>query len=143
MENRTGSDRRRRPTPPLSRYWLVGRRSGERRDANPQSIYVDRYSRREWTLVIFLLALGVWDAVFTVAHLAGGGQEMNPLMRVVVGPGNYGLFVRVKLAVTLSCLLFMLIHIRFRIMRAALPWVVALYLSVLALHVYNALSAVV
>ncbi|MEM6289474.1 MAG: hypothetical protein AAF845_20210, partial [Bacteroidota bacterium] len=45
---RTGQDRRRRPTPMFSRYWLRGRRrSGGRRPGEDENVYVDRYYRTE------------------------------------------------------------------------------------------------
>ncbi|MBI2822023.1 MAG: hypothetical protein HYX74_07340 [Acidobacteria bacterium] len=116
---------------------------GERRAGRRRSVYVDRYGKGEWMLILFLLALSAWDTVFTVMHLARGGQEMNPLMELLVGMGNYRYFAWVKLAVTVSCLACLLIHIRFRIMQSVLHWLVLVYCYVLAVHVYNSLSSAV
>lgn len=68
---------------------------------------------------------------------------MNPLMELLLGTGNYRYFAWVKLAVTLSCLACLLIHIKFRIMQSVLQWLVVIYSFVLALHIYNGLSSAV
>ncbi|MBI4457121.1 MAG: hypothetical protein HY644_14660 [Acidobacteria bacterium] len=68
---------------------------------------------------------------------------MNPLMELLVGVGNYSHFAWVKLAVTIPCLVCLLIHIRFRMMQTVLPWLVVIYCYVLAVHVYNTLSSAV
>ena len=44
LDRRRGGDRRSRPTPWISRYWLRGRRRGDRRKAHRGREYVDRYT---------------------------------------------------------------------------------------------------
>lgn len=130
-------ERRKRPTPPLSRYWLIGRRRGAP-DGTPT--YVDRYHKDEWVLILGLLVLSIWDAVFTVTHVANGGQEINPLLSLVLAAQNYAGFVWIKLSVTLLCIVFLLIHIRFWLVKTLITLVLIMYSFLLALHVYNAFS---
>ena len=55
---RLGVDRRRRPTPALSRYtFRGGRRRGPRRAADPQSIYVDQIG---WGLTCILATIFIF-----------------------------------------------------------------------------------
>ena len=75
--DRRQGDRRTRPTPLFSRYWLFGRRRGGRRTDEADNIYIDRYSAAEWFLVIGVLVLSVLDMVFTLVHLDDGGHRLT------------------------------------------------------------------
>ena len=123
-------ERRHRTTPMLSRHWLRGRRreGGER-------AYVDRYRRDEWTLVITIFAFSVADLVLTILYLEDGGEEANPIMRLVL-QGGYLQFAVVKMLVTILGLLFALIHIRFRYIRQILIVVFCLSALLYSYHLY-------
>ena len=135
------TDRRRRPTPALSRYWLRGRRRGGRRAGEIADVYVDRYRPAEWALVLGLLALALVDWAWTLAHLARGVEEANPLLALAVQRGGVVGFSLVKLAATFAPIAVLALHLRFRVARALLPVALAVYGSVLAVHVVAQLVA--
>lgn len=139
-QRRNGPDRRRRPTPMLSAYWLRGRRRGGRRDGETRDVYVDRPSRSEWALAIAIVALGLIDAAWTLAHLGRGVPEANPLMAWAWESGGTLGFVTLKLGVTALAAGFLLLHSRFRLTRALLPLTVAAYVALLGVHAATELA---
>jgi len=133
-EQRSLSDRRQRPTPVLSRYWLRGRRRGGRRDHERWNIYVDRYSRGEWACVLGLLLLTAIDGLWTWAHLLRGVPEANPLLAWAWEQGGIAGFLTAKFAITVSALFVLLLHVRFRWTRRLLPLALVVYTALLAVH---------
>lgn len=133
---RAGGDRRRRPTPMISRYWLHGRRRGGRRDGERQGIYVDRYTRLESVLIGWIAGAAVADLALTLLHLSQGGEEANPLMAWFLHVGGIPAFCAAKLAITAGAALFLLWHIRFRGTQLALWGIAAIYAGLIAYHVY-------
>jgi len=133
---RRRKDRRRRATPFLSRYWLVGRRRRGRRENEHCDIYVDRYSRGEWLLAGGILLLSVLDMIFTLVHLDAGGTEANPVMAFTLAQGGYALFKVVKLATTVLGLTVLLIHVRFRRVKGLLIFAFTLYAGIFLFHLY-------
>ena len=97
IERQRRADRRARPTPVISRYWLRGQRRAARRIDEMENIYVDRYTPAELALVAGVLILSVLDMVFTINHLNAGGTEANPAMAWVLDLGGHALFMGVKL----------------------------------------------
>jgi hypothetical protein len=93
----------------LSRYLLIGRRRGGRREGETDHIYVDRPG--PWVVAGFvvLTILSAADAWFTLDALARGGKEANPVMRAALSLGNTG-FVIVKTVVTFVCGAFLALH---------------------------------
>ena len=75
-------DRRRRPTPILSRYTFFGRRKYVRREEDKQAyIYVDQYSLRTMLFMLCILLMGIADAILTLYHInENQAKELNPLM---------------------------------------------------------------
>ena len=71
----SGYDRRRRPTPLLSRFTFKGRRRAGRRTEESRNVYVDRFTATEWMLAAGIMVLSLLDLVFTLAHLDAGGRE--------------------------------------------------------------------
>jgi hypothetical protein len=130
---RQGPDRRSRPTRWISRWWLVGRRRGGRRDGEQRNIFVDRYSGWEWAAAVALLLLCIADLVMTLDVLQHGGSEANPIMRWALDLG-VPVFVALKLGLTLLGALVLLIRVRFRGMRAALVGLVVLYVALIGYH---------
>ncbi|MDZ7373106.1 MAG: DUF5658 family protein [candidate division KSB1 bacterium] len=119
-ERRTGADRRRRPTPMLSRYTFRGRRRGPRRASDPQwNYYVDRPRKRDWAMALTLFVLSAFDAFFTLYLLGRGAYEVNPVMRTVLGYGH-SVFLGVKYSLTLLAVLVLLLHANFYLWRPLL-----------------------
>ncbi|MBK8977859.1 MAG: hypothetical protein IPM29_18280 [Planctomycetes bacterium] len=133
-DRRRADDRRQRPTPMLSRFWLRGRRRGARRTCEAQGIYVDRYTRTEWALCAAILALSLADLALTWRHLARGGEEANPLLDWVLATAGGWAFSLTKVALTTVPLLWLLLHVRFRRVRPALFGLLLAYALVLAWH---------
>ncbi len=80
-EHRRIADRRRAPTPMLSRFACVGgRRAVGRRVAERANIYVDQHGPLLLLVVVWLTALNFLDAYFTFLFLSYGGQELNPVV---------------------------------------------------------------
>lgn len=79
---RSGRDRRKAPTPPLSRYTLWGgRRKGPRRPEDAEvHRFVDLYDNRFLLPLLTLLGLSLVDALFTLHFINAGAREMNPVM---------------------------------------------------------------
>jgi hypothetical protein len=104
-----GPDRRRRPTPMLSRWLLSGRRRGGRREGERRHVYVDRPGF--WALAGFflILTLSILDAAFTLALLRRGATEANPVMQATLHLGD-GAFVFIKTVVTAAAAGFLCLH---------------------------------
>ena len=80
MDNRTFEDRRKTPTPILSRYTLSGLRcSFRRREDQRRGGYVDRYGQGLFIYLLLIAGLNILDAFFTIIILGSGGREGNPL----------------------------------------------------------------
>ncbi|MEM8710256.1 MAG: DUF5658 family protein [Planctomycetota bacterium] len=132
---RAREDRRRRPTPMLSRYWLRGRRrQAGRRAGDVAHVYVDRYTRAETLLITWLLISSAADLALTLLHLSQGGTEANPIMDWFLVRGGTAAFVAAKLGLTAIPGLFLLLHVRFRGTRIALVGLGAMYGVLLAYH---------
>jgi len=134
-ERRSKGDRRRRPTPWMSRYWLTGRRRGARRASEGVGQYVDRYRWSEWALVIAIVALCIADYCLTLKIVDAGGSEANPLMQLLLDQGR-GLFGAVKIGITVLGVLFLLIHIRFRRVNRVTQAILVLYCLLMLWHLW-------
>ena len=135
VERRSGTDRRGRPTPWMSRYWLRGRRRGGRRAEDRRQVYVDRYQWSDVLLVLGVVVLCAADYLLTLEVIQRGAIEANPLMDFLLRQGS-GLFGAVKLGVTLLGMLFLLMHIRLQHVRAATLIVLALYTVLMLWHLW-------
>lgn len=105
-----GPDRRKRPTPFLSRYTFFGRRRENRRLDDPQkNYYVDRLGGRYWWVVAIILVMSVADALFTLnIHKTGRFMEVNPLLNAVIFDSR--LFQLVKYLLTVLGILALCLH---------------------------------
>jgi hypothetical protein len=127
-------ERRRRPTPMVSRYTFRGRRRDIRRSPEGRrGYYVDRYSPIEIAGVIVLLTLTVIDAMATLHILRKGGTELNPIMRSALEVGNE-YFLISKLTISLAGAILILLHSRYPGVRRALQALLALYGGVVIYH---------
>ena len=132
-ERRRLADRRARPTSFLSVFRLRGRRRGFRRAGEGRSQYVDCVSGRVAILALAILVFSVLDALFTLLHLEGGAQEINPFMRVALLAG-LPVFLGVKTLGTGAGVVFLAIHQLFRISWAALHGVAIAYAALFTYH---------
>lgn len=115
-ERRRGTDRRQRGTGPLASVSLLGRRTMGRRGGDRNNLYVDRYHPAlRWVCVGLLLLSGV-DAFLTLSLLERGGEELNPLMRLLLDI-DIGVFFYTKLGLTALGLAVLLTHCHFRWLR--------------------------
>jgi hypothetical protein len=118
----------------LSRYTFVGgRRRGPRRTADPQSIYVDRLGWGLTSVLVVIFAFHVLDALFTLAHIARGGTELNPLMEFFL-EHSPGAFLVAKLSVAGLGLLFLGLHGRFPLVRKGIAALFVVYAGVVCYH---------
>ena len=115
FETRTLKDRRKHPTPAISRFTLWGRRKTFRRKEDQERRgYVDRYDFGLLILMTLAVGLNVLDALFTMMILDDGGWEINPVVGSVIQ--LYGdrfwvwKFGIVSFSLTLLCL-----HSKFRL----------------------------
>jgi hypothetical protein len=136
LNKRTTKDRRKQPTPGLSRYTFFGRRKTIRRKPDQQrGGYVDRYSSSLFFFLVAIIGLNVLDAFFTMMILDLKGWEANPVVRSVIG--LYGTkfwiwkFFIVSVSLTLLCL-----HSRFRLVREIIIAVGCLYVIVVAYQIF-------
>lgn len=118
----------------LSRYVFVGRRRGGRRAGEVYDIHVDRCTQGEALSVGTLLLLAVVDWWWTLAHLARGVEEANPLLRGALAAGGAPAFTAAKIGITLVVGAFLFRHVRFRLTRVLLPAAIAVYAAVLVVH---------
>ena len=84
-DRRTIKDRRKQPTPGLSRYTFLGRRKNFRRKADQErGGYTDCYSEGLFFILILIVGLNSLDSLFTMIILDRGGWELNPIVRSVI-----------------------------------------------------------
>ncbi len=84
-DRRVLQDRRKQPTPGLSRFSLWGRRSIFRREEDKKrGGYVDRYDSGLLFILILVVGLNVLDALLTMMILDDGGWEFNPVVCSVI-----------------------------------------------------------
>lgn len=131
-------DRRKGPTPIISRYTFYGgRRKSVRREGEGKTfIYVDLYSTRLLIAVMSLLLLSCLDAYLTL-ELIGKGHvvEANPLMAFFLDYGPTP-FTVVKFVITAVCLIILCLFKNVRVTRICLPFAIKMYLLVIAYELY-------
>src|SRR5262245_42621078 len=130
-DERVRPDRRRRPTPMISRYLFRGRRRAPRRTGERES-YVDRPRWEIITGCALVVGLSIADAYVTIRILAEGGQEANPVMALALTLGNTP-FVAVKTMVTFLGAAVLCLHQQWALGRVGLSVVLGAY-AVLALY---------
>ena len=127
-------DRRRRPTPALSRYTLFGgRRAAVRRATDSQRVYVDHLGTGLSTILLLIFVFHILDALFTLAHVARGGSELNPLMDFFLRIGPTA-FIVAKLGMAGAGLVFLALHARWPLVRQGIATLFILYAAVVCYH---------
>jgi hypothetical protein len=126
---RLQGDRRKRPTPLLSRYiFFGGRRKGPRRSADRTvHVFSDVYSGWLFMALVGLAVLGILDSFFTLALLQGGvAVEANPVMAYFLHHGSTP-FLFSKYSLTILSVLAFCLCKNISIARAALAGALILY----------------
>jgi hypothetical protein len=136
LEKRNVTDRRKKPTPGLSRYTFLGRRRHLRRkEESKQGGYVDKYSPSLLFFLILILGLNVLDALFTIMILEREGWEANPVVRSVMDlHGNQ--FWIWKFAIVSTCLVMLCLHSKFKRVKAIIIGISAIYTAVILYQIY-------
>ncbi len=135
-EDRVGRDRRLHPTPLLCRHTVLGgRRRKGRRVGETSGVFVDLHGLMLFTVALAIVALNVLDAWFTILLLSYGGQEMNPVVAVVLTWG-IGPFIACKSVGIGVCLAFLTLTKNFPISKIGMGAVLLGYLSLLIWHLY-------
>ena len=136
FDKRIEKDRRRQPTPGLSRYTFFGRRRTSRRKPDQlKGGYIDRYSSTLFFFLITIVGLNVLDALFTMMILDLKGWEANPVVRSVID--LYGTkfwvwkFSIVSISMALLCL-----HSKFRLVREIIVAISCLYFIVVVYQIF-------
>ena len=136
-----GPDRRKRPTPMISKYtFFGGRRKSGRRDGETENVYVDVYSPKLVALLLLFFALTVVDSVSTLIYLGKGGRELNPIAQWMIDQGSV-FFVVLKGVLSGVCLLFVMLHKNFRPARTALAVGFTFYLLLGLYHLVLQIQA--
>ena len=129
-----GPDRRRRPTPRLSRYtFFGGRRRGGRRAREELGTFVDQYSPRLFGLLVWVALMNAGDSFFTLIHLQAGGIELNPVADWLLGSGRFGFVLYKSILITLP-LMVLCLHKNFPLARLGLWAAAGTYTLLLGYH---------
>jgi hypothetical protein len=132
-----GPDRRRRPTPALSRYALFGgrRRLGGRRPGESEGRFVDQHGPGLLAVVLAIVALNFLDAWFTMFFLSHGGEELNPIMDAVIREGTLPFVLLKSLGIGI-CVAVLTVAKNFRFARIGLGTVLVGYAALFGWHMY-------
>jgi hypothetical protein len=118
-DERVHRDRRRRPTPMVSRYLFRGRRRAGRRASEQNHQYVDQPQRRVLATCLFVLLCSIADAYVTLGMVSAGSSEANPLMEAVLSLGSAP-FVVLKTTLTFFGAAVLCLHQNWPLGRAGL-----------------------
>jgi hypothetical protein len=135
-DKRILKERRKQPTPALSRYTFLGERKRFRRKIDQQTGgYVDRYSSRLFFFLILIISLNILDALFTIIIIELNGVEINPIVLSVMH--LYGdRFWIWKFAIVSFCSVLLCLHIRFGRVKVAVVSISFIYLAVVLYQFY-------
>lgn len=135
-DKRILKDRRKRPTPALSRFTLRGRRKTFRRKGDQgRGGYVDRYHPGLLILLTLAIGLTILDALFTMMILDDGGWELNPVVHSAIQ--IYGdrfwiwKFIIVSAPLTLLC-----IHSKFKLVMPVILGVTGINVLIILYQIF-------
>ena len=136
VEKREGRDRRKVPTPMLSRFtFFGGRRNSGRREGENTNIFVDRFGQGLFLVATLVILLNVLDAFFTLLFLGNGGRELNPIAQFFLDLGPIA-FLLVKTAGIGFCVAYLVLVNRFKGAKVGMGVVFVIYLALLCWHFY-------
>ncbi|MGB9715532.1 MAG: DUF5658 family protein [Thermodesulfovibrionales bacterium] len=133
IERRHLIDRRKSPTPFISRYTFIGgRRKTIRRCSDREKYnFVDLYSPNLLLMLLLLLILNIGDGYLTLVLINENiAKEINPIMSFYLELGNIP-FLTAKLFFTILPLFTFCICKNFSITKAFLVTAVTIYLSLI------------
>ena len=120
----------------LSQFaWYDGRRTRGRRMLERANIYVDQHGPLLLLVVATLTALNFLDAYFTVLFLSYGGQELNPVVDVLLAYGPWPFVLLKSLGVGI-CVGFLTVTKNFLSARVGLGVLTVGYGTLLGWHFY-------
>src|SRR5262245_15193009 len=129
-----GVDRRRRPTPRISRFALWGgRRRAPRRGGEREGSFVDLYGWRLFLLVVWIALMNIGDSFFTLVHLQAGGVELNPVAKMLLTTGRWN-FVFAKSILIGLALIVLAVHKNFHLARIGLWTAAGTYTCLVVYH---------
>ncbi len=129
-DRRSFKDRRRQPTPGLSKFILAGRRTIFRRSEERKAGgYVDRYGSGLFFLLVLILGLNLLDAFLTMLILRNGGQELNPVVCFAIRLFGDKFWIWKFLWVSIP-LILLCVHNKFRPIMPVLWGISAVYTGV-------------
>ena len=142
LETRINNDRRRQPTPIISRYTLKGRRKGFcEKIGFPKERYVDRYSPALLFFLVLISGLNCLDSFFTMKILQNNGCELNPIVESTMTFLGEEFWIW-KFAVVSFSSVILCLHSQFVGVKIAILFLCYLYLGlvdyqILGLTIYN------
>jgi hypothetical protein len=129
-------DRRKEPTPGLSRFTISGqRRAFRRKEDQGWGGYVDRYDRRLFLILTMVLGLNILDAWFTMMILEDGGWEINPVVDSAIQHFGDRFWVW-KFAIVSVCSIFLCLHTKFRLVIPAILGISAINIIVILYQIF-------
>ena len=117
------AERRKKPTPRLSYYSFFGRRKN------------DRYSAPLFFTLVSISGLNILDSLFTMMILDGGGWEANPIVQAVMETHGENFWIW-KFGLVSSCLILLCLHSRYRLVKRAMVFLNAVYISIVSYQIY-------
>ena len=136
--SRNQSDRRKTPTPVISKFTISGgQRKTIRRDYDKGThLFVDLYSTRLFIAVLVLLLLSCFDAYMTLTLIDRGTvYEANPFMAYFLDHGIFH-FTAVKLIITIASICILCLFKNVRLTRIGLPLAINIYILIVVYEFY-------
>ncbi len=140
-DNREKTDRRKTNLKTFLYATYKGTRESARREEEATSpFYTDLYEKKAGLMILLIACLSTLDSFLTLIILGHGGEEANPLMAYLLDFGN-NIFLSGKYLITVSCLIFALVHINFKVlfffpMRKVLAALLVFYSCLISYEVY-------
>jgi hypothetical protein len=136
FDRRELKDRRKQPTPGLSRYSFWGQRRTLRRKTDQQrGGYIDWYGPGLFFLLLLIVALNILDALCTLMILDYGAWELNPLVRSAIGLYGDRFWVW-KFAIVSICLVLLCIHIKFKPTKTIIVTISSIYFGIVLYQIF-------
>jgi hypothetical protein len=130
VDRRTFQDRRRQPTPVLSRHTFFGQRRNIRRKEDClKTLYIDRYSAFIFFFIVLTLGLNVLDSLFTIMILDLRGVELNPVVRSAMDLYGHQFWIW-KFALVSFSLVLLCLHSKFTAVKGIIVSLSSIYLTV-------------
>jgi len=140
FDKRIIQNRRKQPTPGLSRYTFFGQRKEFRRKSDQvKRSYVDRYSSKLFFFLVLILGLNVLDSIFTMMILDLKGVEANPVVRSVIEIHGDKFWIW-KFAIVSTCLILLCLHSTLKGVKGILFTISSIYLLVVFYQIFLLIS---